>query len=130
MQMIARLAISALLVLPLVGPTAAAASPELARVAAIATTAPLPDHSQQSIDAALEEALSAAMRGAAAMGLRFIRVRQAVVLTDMVSVQILATDTAPDAGASGDKEASEEPETPPARPLGPTDPLGSTRIDV
>lgn len=71
----------------------APAPPGPARVAAIETTAPLQDHSEASIKAAIKVAAATAVRGALAMGLPRIQFLQALVHTDMVSVQILATDT-------------------------------------
>jgi sulfite exporter TauE/SafE len=70
----------------------ALATPALARVASIETTAPLADQSEDSIKAALEQAVSTAVRGAVAMGFSWVHVRQAVVFTDLVSVQMLASD--------------------------------------
>ncbi len=83
------------------------ASPSLARMAAIETTAPLQDHSEQSIKTAVTEAVETAVRGAKAMGLRWIHLRGALVLADMVTVQILASDTEPkgeEMGVPGPKE--------------------------
>ena len=72
------------------------ASPSAATVAAIATTAPLEDHQEQSVDAAFRAALKAAVEGATAMGLPWVRISRAVVLEDAVAVQILATDETPE----------------------------------
>ncbi|HEV8674932.1 MAG TPA: hypothetical protein VGX21_12870 [Methylomirabilota bacterium] len=83
------------------------ASPALARVAAIETTAPLADHSAEAIEAALTQAVVTAVRGAVAMGLTWVQVRQAYVYTDLVSVQIVASDTEPD-----DADAAEPEERP------------------
>ncbi len=74
------------------------ASPGSARVATIETTAPLEDHAELSIKAALKEAVDSAVKGAVAMGLRWVKISHAFVLEDAVAVQILATDTAPEAG--------------------------------
>jgi hypothetical protein len=82
---IARIVLSFVLAFALV-------TPALARVASIETTAPLADQSEDSIKAALEQAVSTAVRGAVAMGFLWVHVRQAVVFTDLVSVQILASD--------------------------------------
>ncbi len=68
------------------------ASPAVARTAAIETAIALKDRSQSSIEQAAREALESCVRGAVAMGLSQIRVNQALVLTNMVIVQILATD--------------------------------------
>jgi hypothetical protein len=67
-----------------------------ATVARIETTAPLQDHAEQTVQAALKEAVDAAVKGAAAMGLPWVHLNRAVVLADVVAVQILATDTAPE----------------------------------
>ena len=72
------------------------ALPAFARIAAIETSAPLSDHSDEAIEAALTQAVVVAVRGAVAMGLPWVRVRQAVVVEDVVTVQIVATDTEPD----------------------------------
>ncbi len=81
----------------------ATASPSAATVATIATTAPLQDHEEQSVNAALQTALKAAVTGAMAMGLRWVRMSHALVLEDAVAVQIVATDTDPDAGTGQDQ---------------------------
>lgn len=73
------------------------ASPALAGVATIETTAPLSDHSEQSITMAFKTAVETAVRGAVAMGLPRVQLRQAVVLEDMVAIRIRATDMEPDA---------------------------------
>jgi hypothetical protein len=71
------------------------AVPSDATVATIATTAPLEDHEEQSVTAALRAAFKAAVAGAAAMGLPWVQIRQALVLDDAVAVQIVATDEDP-----------------------------------
>ena len=73
-------------------------SPSAATVAAIATTVPLQDHEEQTINAALQAAVKAAVAGATAMGLAWVRISRALVLEDAVAVQIFATDTAPEPG--------------------------------
>ena len=104
------------LVLPLLL-ALALVTPALARVAAIETTAPLADHSEEGIKTAIKQAVMTAVRGAVAMGFEWIQVRQAVVFTDLVSVQILASDQQPESGeeewAAPDDEG---PET--TRPAG------------
>jgi hypothetical protein len=92
------------------------ATPALARVASIETTAPLADQSEDSIKAALEQAVSTAVRGAVAMGFLWVHVRQAVVFTDLVSVQILASDRelGSEDEATGDPAPEEDAE--PTRP--------------
>ena len=75
------------LMLALNAPTAA-----WARVAKIESTAPLPDHSDQAIDRAIKAAVDKCVRGATAMGLLWIWVEDALVLTDRVIVKMIATD--------------------------------------
>jgi hypothetical protein len=82
----------------------ATASPSAATVASIAMTAPLQDHEEQSVNAALQTALEAAVKGAMAMGLRWVRMSHALVLEDAVAVQIVATDTDPNAGTGQDEQ--------------------------
>jgi hypothetical protein len=83
------------------------ASPGSARVATIRTTAPLQDHAELSVKTALKEAVDAAVKGAVAMGLRWVQISQALVFEDAVAVQILASDTAPEPGM----EESPNPDT-------------------
>jgi hypothetical protein len=68
------------------------AAPSAATVATIVMTAPLEDHDEQSVTAALRAAVQAAVAGAAAMGLPWVQISQALVLDDAVAVQIVATD--------------------------------------
>ncbi len=75
----------------------ATATPSAARMASIQTTAPLRDHEEQSVKSAVKEAVKSALTGAMAMGLPWVQIRRAVVLEDAVAVQILATDTDPEA---------------------------------
>ena len=70
----------------------ATVSPSAATMASIATTAPLEDHQEQSVKVAFRAALKAAVAGATAMGLPWVRISRALVLDDAVAVQILATD--------------------------------------
>ncbi len=81
------------------------ASPALAKVAMIETAAPIQDKSQESVKAALKEAVSTAAKGAMAMGLPWVQVRDAQILQDAVAVQVIATDEAPPQGdqANGDQ---------------------------
>jgi hypothetical protein len=100
-----------------------AASPGLARIASIETTAPLSNHAEQTVKAALEEAVNTAVKGAVAMGLRWFKISKALVLEDLVAVQILATDTASEPeGVEPEGEAAPESEndleTVPDRPAG------------
>lgn len=82
----------------------AVASPALARMAVIETTAPLQDHAEQSIQAAFKEAVESAVRGAVAMGLTWVEISRALVLQDLVIAQILATDTKPEGEEGGEEE--------------------------
>jgi hypothetical protein len=92
----------------------AIATPALARVAAIETTAPLADQSEDSIKAAIQQAVLSAVRGAVAMGLQWVQVRKARVFTDLVSVQILASDHEPE----GEEEHAPDDGAESARPAG------------
>jgi len=110
MRAIGQLALALLLVL-------AVASPGLAGVAVIEATAPLQDHSKPAIEAAFKEAVKTAMRGAVAMGLPWVQVREAVVLKDMVAIRVLATDVKPDK-EPGDPGPGGEPGKESGRPRG------------
>lgn len=85
-------------------------SPALARMASIQTTAPLQDHAEQSIQAAVKEAVETAVKGAAAMGMSWVQLGRAVVLQDMVAVQILASDTEPKEEGTALEDQGTEPE--------------------
>ena len=76
--------------------SAGPAAPSDATVATIATTTPLEDHQEQSVNAALLAAVQTAVAGAAAMGLPWVQISRALVLDDAVAVQILATDEDPE----------------------------------
>lgn len=89
MRSLSRFALTSLVVLLMV-------SPVWARVATIETTAPLRDHAEQSVDAALQDAVETALRGAVAMGLSWVKINRALVLENMVTVQLLATDRDPE----------------------------------
>ena len=89
MRSLSRFALTSLVVLLMV-------SPVWARVATIETSAPLRDHAEQSVDAALQDAVETALRGAVAMGLSWVKINRALVLENMVTVQLLATDTDPE----------------------------------
>jgi hypothetical protein len=84
-------------------------SPALARVATIQTTAPLQDHTQQSIQTALKDAVESAVKSAAAMRLSWVMLNQALVLGDMVAVQIVATDKDPQEQEEQDGEEGPDP---------------------
>lgn len=100
----------------------ALATPALARVAAIETTAPLADQSEESIKAALKQAVLTAVRGAVAMGFQWVQVRQALVFADVVSVQILASDSEP--------QGEEETAAPDLGPEEDTELARPARIDI
>jgi hypothetical protein len=68
------------------------ATPAVARMAAIQTAVTLEDQSQSSIQTAAEQAVETAVRGAVAMGLPKVQLHRAVVVNNMVVVQIVATD--------------------------------------
>src|SRR5262249_35550204 len=108
----------------------ALAPPALARVAAIETTAPLADHTDESIEAALEEAVLTAVRGAVAMGFQWVQVHQATVLADIVSVQVLASDTAPEDEDEPGPDDGHETARPAGRGTCPTDQPRSGRNAV
>ena len=76
-------------VMGLIGVTA---SPALAGMAAIETTAPLKDESEASVKAAVSQAVEQAMQGAKAMGLPKIELRGARVVPGAVTVLIIAKD--------------------------------------
>jgi hypothetical protein len=73
----------------------AAASPSAAKVVAIETSARVQDHAEESVRAALAEAVEAAVAGAVAMGLPWVRMSYALLVGDAVTVGILATDADP-----------------------------------
>jgi hypothetical protein len=87
------------------------ASPALARMAAIETRAPLADPSDESTEAAVKEAIASSVHGALAMGFRWVRLRQAAVREDAVSIQVLAADTAPEDAPEPDAVALDAPAT-------------------
>ena len=94
------------------------ASPGLARIAAIETTAPLSDHAEQSVRAALEDAVDTAVKGAVAMVLHWYKISKAVVLEDQVAVRIFATDSVSDSEGEAAPEPENDLETAPDRPSG------------
>jgi hypothetical protein len=75
-------------------------------MAMIQTMAPLQDHAKQSIEAAFKEAMQTALKGALAMGFSWVKLSKALVLENMVTVQILATDTRPEGGGGNGEEES------------------------
>ena len=68
------------------------ASPAVGGLAAIETTAPLADQSEESVKAAVTKAVEQAMEGARAMGLPRVELRGARVLPGAVSVLVIAKD--------------------------------------
>ncbi len=72
---------------------AVVATPALAGMAAIETTAALPDQSETSVKAAVDQAVNTAIQGAKAMGLPRVELRGARVLPGAVTVLIIARDT-------------------------------------
>lgn len=67
-------------------------SPGWARVVNLEVTAPVPDRSDASVARALKMALDGCVRQAAAMGLSWIRLEDAVLRGEQVVVQMVATD--------------------------------------
>jgi hypothetical protein len=82
-------------------------TPAFAKMAAIQTAVSLDDQSQTSIQAAAEQAVETAVRGAVAMGLPKVQLHRAVVVNNMVVVQILATDEAAEQRDRSDEQESE-----------------------
>jgi len=82
----------------------AAASPGLAVMAVIETTAPLQNHSEESIKTAIKTAIETAARGAIAMGLPRIQIRRAFVVDGTVIVHVLASDTGREGGGKVEPE--------------------------
>jgi hypothetical protein len=68
------------------------ASPALAGMAAIETAAPLADQSDDSVRAAVSQAVEQAVQGAKAMGLPLVELRGARVLEGAVTVLVIASD--------------------------------------
>ncbi len=88
MRSLCRLALALALVLSV-------ASPGLAETATINASAPLVDHSEYAIKAALIVALRAAIQQAEAMGFAWVAIQRASVLEGRVTVQLLAQETDP-----------------------------------
>ncbi len=81
-------------------------SSAVGRMAVIQTMAPLQDHANQSIEAAFKEAMQTALKGALAMGFSWVKLSKALILENMVTVQILVTDTRPEGGGEDGGEES------------------------
>jgi hypothetical protein len=96
-------AMAACAALTSVGPPSARAGGAL-----IETTAPLVEHSEAAVKAAVIVAIDKAVRGAVAMGYSWVQLRDAQIAGDEVAVQILATDVEPSAPA--EDELREPPE--------------------
>jgi hypothetical protein len=91
----------------------AAPPPAVAEVAMIETTAPLVERSEAAVKAAVIVAIDKAVRGAIAMGYPWVQLREAQIAGDVVAVQILATDVAPEtpsAPPGESPEATDEPD--------------------
>jgi hypothetical protein len=84
-------------------------SPALATIAAIETRTPLSDHSEQGIRSAIEGAVKASAKAAAAMGLPRLALDKALVLKDSIIVRVLASD---EGGGSDEDAAATEPSKP------------------
>jgi hypothetical protein len=70
-----------------------APAPGVAELAVIETSAPLTERSDTAIKDAVWKAVERAVRGAMAMGLPRVELRGARVFDDMVTVEIVATDS-------------------------------------
>ena len=73
-------------------------SPAWARIVNLEVTAPVPDPSDASIERALQNALDGCVRQATALGLPWIRLRDAVLTGSQITLQVVATDEADEAG--------------------------------
>ncbi|HTY80446.1 MAG TPA: hypothetical protein VMI34_21640 [Candidatus Bathyarchaeia archaeon] len=71
-------------------------TPVWARTVRIETTVALSDHSEETITRAITQAVETAVRGATAMGLSWIWVDGARVLSDTLVLRMTATDDDPD----------------------------------
>jgi hypothetical protein len=89
-------AMAACAALTSVGPPSARAGGAL-----IETTAPLVEHSEAAVKAAVIVAIDKAVRGAVAMGYPWVQLRHAQISGDEVAVQILATDEEPGSPSAG-----------------------------
>jgi hypothetical protein len=70
----------------------ATSTPGWARMVKIETVVPLTDRSDASVDLALRSAVDICVRGAAAMGLAWVRLQQAALAGDRLVVRMLASD--------------------------------------
>lgn len=85
----------------------AIASPVSARVVRMETTVALADVSDQAVERALRRALDTSVRGVLAMGLAWICVDEARVLSDAVILRTLGTDEEP-VGRDGDRGSEQD----------------------
>jgi hypothetical protein len=67
-------------------------TPAWARTVRIETTVPLVDHSEAALNLAMQQAVETTVQGATAMGLSWIWVDGARVLSDSLVVRMVATD--------------------------------------
>ncbi len=86
-----------------------AASPCAAYTVRIESTAPLADHSEATVKAAIMQAILTAARGAMDNGFPWVALGEVRVLEKEVSIELFATDENPDGGADGAAPAGEAP---------------------
>jgi len=84
-----------------------------AREVTIETAVPLQDDSEQSVKAALTEAIQTIARGALAMDLPWVLLNRVVVLEDTLTIQIFATDTDPRDGQQQEHQEKDGQESSP-----------------
>jgi hypothetical protein len=80
-------------------------APAWARTVKIETAVPLSDHSPETLERAIREALDTTVQGATAMGFSWIRLDGARVLENSVVVRMVATDDDSE-DAPGDEDLS------------------------
>jgi hypothetical protein len=73
-------------------------SPAWARIVNLEATAPVPDRSHASIERAIQSALDGCVRQATALGLTWIRLRDAVLTGNQITLEVVATDEPDEAG--------------------------------
>lgn len=74
---------------------AALVTPAWARTVRFEATVPLVDHSEAAVNAAIQQAVETSVQGATAMGLSWIWVDGARLLSDSLVVRMVATDEDP-----------------------------------
>jgi hypothetical protein len=79
-------------------------STAMATVATIETAAPLSDHSEPALKAAVTQVVQSVARGALAMGLSWVQISQVRVLEDSVTIRALATDVKPEDETDSDQD--------------------------